>query len=404
MAQGGTRAKTLAKNRMSTLDRSNPCAEPYRHRSSVVTKLIENKRDGKELELAEFRFLVDSHLRNSLPKHQTAALLMAIYFRGLSCDETAALTKVMLESGSRIHFPPDPRALVDRHSTGGVGDKCSMIVGPILAALEFRAPTITVQGAGHAGGTLDKMRAIPGVCVELTSQRFVEIVQDVGCAISGPTGELVPADRELFQLRTETGTVPSPGLIVSSILSKKLAASLSALVVDVKFGSGSLVGTKRQAIGLAHLLKEVAKTNQLHCGCLITNMETPIGSSIGRWLEVREATQFLTEAQDPDLMEIVGKTVGLILLITGRERTMRRALLTVKRILDSGKPLEHWRRMLAAQGADLKEFDQLQSRDSLAAYVRFSIEQHSAFHQAISIPRNILLGLVKRLPAAQSSL
>ena len=328
-----------------------------------LTKLLEQKRAGKELQSADYALLLDCYLNQVFPKEQMAALLKAICVQGSTPDEVAALTEAMLGTGRQLAFPEDPRPLVDRHSTGGVGDKVSLIVTPLLAAFGFRVPNITAPGAGYTAGTLDKLAAVPGVRLDFAVSEIVDIVQRHGCIICAPTEELVPADRALFKLRRETGTVACPTLIAASILSKKFAESLSALMLDIKFGGGSIVGDYAEAIALMNLMRSVCLRRQLRNGCLITDMGRPIGTSIGPWLEVREATRFLAGTPDPDLRETVSLTAGMILLLTGRETELPQATAAVQRELASRRPFTCWRQMLAAQGADLEKFDQMMEEE-----------------------------------------
>ena len=207
--------------------------------------LIECKRDGKILTGAQLSEIVSSYARGQIPDYQMAAFLMAIYFRGLNTAETTALTLAMRDSGDKLKFPKDLRPLVDKHSTGGVGDKVSLPLAPLLACLGFRVPMISGRGLGITGGTLDKLDSIPGFSTSLPAGRIVEIVQSVGCVICGQTERMVPADKSMYALRDVTGTVPSIPLIVASILSKKLAEGLDALVLDVKFGAAAFMPTRK---------------------------------------------------------------------------------------------------------------------------------------------------------------
>jgi thymidine phosphorylase len=331
---------------------------------SRLTKLLDQKQDGKALQSADYDLLMNAYLRQGFPRQQMAALLKAICIHRSTPEEVTALTYAMLGTGRELAFPEDSRPLVDRHSTGGVGDKVSLIVTPLLAALGFRVPNITASGAGYTAGTLEKLAAVPGVRLEFTVSEIIDIVQRHGCIICAPTDELVPADRALFKLRRETGTVACPPLIAASILSKKFAESLSALVLDIKFGVGSIVGNYAEAIALMNMMRSVCRQRQLRNGCLITDMSRPIGLSIGPWLEVCEATRFLTETADPDLMEIVTLTAGMVLLLTGRETELPQAAAAVRRELGSGRPLTRWRQMLTAQGADLDKFDEMMDEDT----------------------------------------
>ena len=220
-----------------------------------------------------------------------AALLMAIYFRGLNTAETTALTLAMRDSGDVLKFPKDKRPLVDKHSTGGVGDKVSLPLAPLLACLGFRVPMISGRGLGITGGTLDKLDSIPGFKTLLPAERIIEIVQSVGCVICGQTDRMVPADKKLYALRDVTGTVPSIPLITASILSKKLAESLDALVLDVKFGCAAFMQTKADARKLAKAMVALGNECGVNTRAILTDMNTPLGRAAGNWLEVKEAVR-----------------------------------------------------------------------------------------------------------------
>src|SRR5437879_8414191 len=216
--------------------------------------LIEAKREGHDLSVAQISQLVRAYTAGEIPDYQMAAFLMAIYFRGLTAEETSALTLAMRDSGDKLEFPRDPRPLVDKHSTGGVGDKVSLPLAPLLACLGFRVPMISGRGLGITGGTLDKLGSIPGFNIDLTAEEIRSIVQKVGCVICGQTGRMVPADKTLYALRDATGTVGSIPLITASILSKKLAENISALLLDVKFGVAAFMPTKEEARELARAM------------------------------------------------------------------------------------------------------------------------------------------------------
>ena len=265
--------------------------------------LIESKRDGHKLSADDIRQFVAS--LPTLPDYQVAAFLMAIFFRGLDTDETTALTLAMLNSGDVLKFPKDSRPLVDKHSTGGVGDKVSLPLAPLLACLGFRVPMISGRGLGITGGTLDKLESIPGFTTALTAERITEIVQSVGCVICGQTERMVPADKRLYALRDVTGTVPSIPLITASILSKKLAESLDALVLDVKFGCAAFMQTREQARELAQAMVALGNQCGVNTRAILTDMNTPLGRAAGNWLEVKESVACLDGTGPDDLRELV---------------------------------------------------------------------------------------------------
>src|SRR5262245_35809233 len=318
--------------------------------------LIERKRDGHPLTAAQIKEIIKAYTAGHIPDYQKAAFLMAIYFRGLNTKETTALTLAMRDSGDLLTFPGDPRPLVDKHSTGGVGDKVSLPLAPLLACLGFRVPMISGRGLGITGGTLDKLDSIPGFKTCLPATRIVEIVQSVGCIISGQTDRMVPADKGLYALRDVTGTVPSIPLIVASIMSKKLAESLNALVLDVKFGTAAFMPTLDKARELAQAM--VALGNQ--CGvktrALLTNMNSPLGRAAGNWLEVKESVACLEGRGPDDLRELVLACAAQLLMMTGKTTSIAAARAEAETCLNSGRPREMWDEMIAAQGANPAAF------------------------------------------------
>src|SRR5262245_35019552 len=239
--------------------------------------LIERKRDGHPLTAAQIKEIIKAYTAGEIPDYQLAAMLMAVYFNGLTTAETTALTLAMRDSGEKLKFPRDKRPLVDKHSTGGVGDKVSLPLAPLLACLGFRVPMISGRGLGITGGTLDKLDSIPGFQTLLPAERITEIVQTVGCVICGQTDRMVPADKKLYALRDVTGTVPSIPLIVASILSKKLAESLKALVLDVKFGAAAFMPTLADARKLAKVMVSLGKQCGVNTRAILSDMNTPLG-------------------------------------------------------------------------------------------------------------------------------
>ncbi|HEY6169385.1 MAG TPA: thymidine phosphorylase, partial [Verrucomicrobiae bacterium] len=237
--------------------------------------LIETKREGDALPPAAIHEAIQAFTDGKIPDYQMAAFLMAVFFRGLKVEETRALTLAMRDSGEVLKFPQDPRPIVDKHSTGGVGDKVSLPLAPLLACLGFRVPMISGRGLGITGGTLDKLESIPGFLTALTNERIVANTQSVGCCIAGQTAYMVPADMMLYALRDVTATVPSIPLITASILSKKLAENLNALVMDVKFGAAAFMPTLEQARDLAQSIVTLARECGVNSRALLTDMNTP---------------------------------------------------------------------------------------------------------------------------------
>jgi pyrimidine-nucleoside phosphorylase len=337
--------------------------------------LLEAKRDGRQLTAEEIKAIVTDYTGGKIPDYQMAAFLMATYFRGLDTVETRALTLAMRDSGDLLTFPADGRPLVDKHSTGGVGDKVSLPLAPFLACLGFRVPMISGRGLGITGGTLDKLDSIPGFKTSLPAPRIVEIVQSVGCIISGQTDRMVPADKGLYALRDVTGTVPSIPLIVASILSKKLAESLDALVLDVKFGAAAFMQELEKARELARAMVTLGNECGVKTRALVTNMNSPLGRAAGNWLEVKEAVQFLENKLEcgneatPDLRELVLACAAHLLVQTGRVENLEDARKQAENCLDSGAPRKKWDEMLLAQGADLDAFNRRLALDHTAPVV-----------------------------------
>jgi len=331
--------------------------------------LIEAKRDGQTLDAAQIKEIIAEYTAGKILDYQMAAFLMAVFFRGLTRAETRALMLAMRDSGDVLSFPNDPRPVVDKHSTGGVGDKVSLPLAPLLACLGFRVPMISGRGLGITGGTLDKLDSIPGFKSLPPTGRITEIVQTVGCIICGQTARMVPADKGLYALRDVTATVPSIPLIVASILSKKLAEGLSALVLDVKFGAAAFMQTQDKARELAQTLVALGNECDVNTRALLTNMQTPLGHAAGNWLEVKESVLCLESRGPDDLRELVLACAAHLLVQTGKAKTPEAARRQAEDCLASGKPREKWNEMLAAQGADLAAFNRKLALDHTAPVV-----------------------------------
>jgi pyrimidine-nucleoside phosphorylase len=313
-----------------------------------------------------------------------AALLMAIYFRGLNETETRALTLAMCDSGERLTFPADSaRPVVDKHSTGGVGDKVSLPLAPLLACLGFRVPMISGRSLGITGGTLDKLDSIPGFHSRLTAAEITQQVEKVGCVICGQTETICPADRLMYALRDATGTVPSVPLITASILSKKLSEGIEALVFDVKFGSAAFMQTREQARELAGTMKQIANESGVKTCALITDMNAPLGRSAGNWLEVKESVDCLDGRGRADLQELVIECAAQLLLLTGKSRDVQSARIQASQVFASGAPRRKWDEMLREQGADLDAFQRkLQIDHSASATVELKSRHTGFVHRA----------------------
>jgi pyrimidine-nucleoside phosphorylase len=331
--------------------------------------LIERKREGKALAPEQIRELVHGFTVGKIPDYQMAAMLMAIYFRGLTAAETTSLTLAMRDSGEIMKFPKDRRPLVDKHSSGGIGDKVSLPLAPLLACLGFRVPMISGRGLGITGGTLDKLDAIPGYKTLLPPAQIIEQVQKVGCVICGQTETMVPADKKIYALRDASGTVPSIELITASILSKKLAESLDALILDVKFGSAAFMQTRKNARKLARAMVALGSDCGIATRAILTDMNMPLGCAAGNWLEVKESVECLENKGPADLRRLVVDFAAHLLVQTRKAKSMAAARKLAEDALNSGKPHAKWVEMIAAQGADLYAFHQKLSLDSTAAAV-----------------------------------
>jgi pyrimidine-nucleoside phosphorylase len=343
--------------------------------------LIESKREGKILTPEQIQEFIREFTAGKIPDYQMAAMLMAIYFRGLNTAETTALTLAMRDSGDKLSLPKDKRPIVDKHSTGGIGDKVSLPLAPLLACLGFRVPMISGRGLGITGGTLDKLDSIPGYRTLLPAKKITALVQKVGCVICGQTDTMVPADKKIYALRDASGTVPSIQLITASILSKKLAESLDALILDVKFGCAAFMQTKADARKLAQAM--VALGNQ--CGtntrAILTDMNTPLGRAAGNWLEVKESVACLdphsqmaaNSRSQPqgieDLRTLVLDSAAHLLVQTKKSKSLATARKQAEDCLNSGEPREKWDEMIVAQGADLRAFNEKLKHDSTAKIV-----------------------------------
>ena len=332
--------------------------------------LIESKRDGQILSPEQIKSFIGEFVAGKIPDYQMASMLMAIFFRGLDLDKTRALTLAMRDSGDVLKFPNDSRPLVDKHSTGGVGDKVSLPLAPLLACLGFRVPMISGRGLGITGGTLDKLESIPGFKTSLSAEQIISQVQKVGCVICGQTQKMVPADKAIYALRDVTATVPSIPLITSSILSKKLAEGLEALVLDVKFGAAAFMQTKSQARELAQQMVALGNECGVHTRALLTNMDRPLGWAAGNWLEVSEAVDCLEGRGPKDLQELVVEFAAHLLLQTHSEKSLKYARDRAAACLVSGQPRKKWDEMLFAQGADLAAFQRKREADVLAPVVQ----------------------------------
>ena len=325
-----------------------------------VVDLIRKKRDGGVLADAEIAYLVAGAATNSIPEYQLAAWLMAVVWRGLSPEELHSLTSHMRDSGRVLRFPSLPGVKVDKHSTGGVGDKTSFLVAPIAAAAGLYVPMISGRALGHTGGTLDKLESIPGYRTHLQEEEMLAVLNACGLTIVGQTEWLVPADRTLYSLRDRTGTVESPFLICASIMSKKLAAGLDALVLDVKTGSGAFLKQEAEAIHLAQLMVSTGNHAGTRTAALITNMSQPLGRMSGNAAEIVEAVELLRNYRHPlteDLRRLSLELSAWMLYLGGKVPSPEDGIQLAEDLLTGGLPLKKFGCMIAAQGGDLGWFE-----------------------------------------------
>ena len=319
--------------------------------------VIRKKRDGMELSRGEIEGLVAGYTAGEIPDYQVSAWLMAVVLRGMTRPETAALTDAMLRSGEVLDLSSLPAKKVDKHSTGGVGDKTSLVLAPLAAAAGLSVPMISGRGLGHTGGTLDKLEAIPGFNVNLAVADFRRVLATCGCAMIGQTAEIAPADRKLYALRDVTGTVESPYLICASIMSKKLAEGIDALVLDVKTGSGAFMKREEDAVFLAELMVETGERMGKKVVALITDMDQPLGNMIGNALEVVECVETLRGGGPADLRELCLELAGWMLHLGGISKTVADGKEQSAKLIASGAALERFRQMVELQGGDARVVD-----------------------------------------------
>jgi len=318
-----------------------------------ILSVIETKKQGLPLNESQIRYFVKGAADGSLPDYQLAALLMAIRLNGMNPEETACLTMAMAESGNML--VPDVNGMpVDKHSTGGVGDTTTLVLAPLVAACGGKVLKMSGRGLGHTGGTVDKLESISGMRVELPEEEFVSIVKKVGCAVIGQSAQLAPADKRLYALRDVTGTVDSVPLIASSILSKKFAAGASAIVLDVKSGSGALMPTLEKSVELAKTMVEIGAHAGRNITAVVSGMDEPLGSHVGNALEVKEAIDVLAGRTKGPLMD-VSLFLGAQMLVASKVcETVEEAERKLKEALESGKGLEKLGEMISAQGGDAR--------------------------------------------------
>lgn len=317
-----------------------------------IIEIIDKKRLGKELTKEEIAFMVNGFLDSTIPDYQMSSFLMAVVLKGMSDEETLALTDVMLQSGDVIDLSMIHGVKVDKHSTGGVGDKTTIILAPLVASLGVPVAKFSGRGLGHTGGTIDKLESIPGYQVALEKETFVNQVNEIGCAVASLTANLVPADKAIYALRDVTGTVASIPLIASSIMSKKIASGADKILIDVKVGSGALVQNIEEARELANLMVKIGNYYKKETICILTNMSTPLGCNIGNALEVKECIEVLQNRGSKDLRDLV-IYLATYMVHLGKNISTKDATKEVLNALEDGSAYEKFVEMVTYQGGDL---------------------------------------------------
>ena len=319
--------------------------------------LVLKKRNGSALSAAEINYLIDGYLSGTVADYQVAALAMAIYFRGMSEEELFNLTEAMVASGDTLSFGSLSETLVDKHSTGGVGDKTTLVLLPLVAAAGVPVAKLSGRGLGHTGGTIDKLESIPGFRVELSGDELMSAVKEIGLAIAGQTANLVPADKKLYALRDVTATVDILPLIAASIMSKKLAAGAKRLVLDVKAGSGAFLKEYAEAYELGRLMITIGSRAGCETAAVITGMDQPLGRAVGNALEVKEALATLKGSGPSDLKELCLELGGWMLYMAGKVNDPKQGGVILEEIISSGRALDKFREMVINQGGDIKAID-----------------------------------------------
>ena len=358
----------------------------------IVPRLIERKREGGRLEPAEIHDLVIAFSQGEVPDYQMAAFLMAVYYRGLDRSEMNALMEAMLESGKRLDLSHLSEPRVDKHSTGGVGDKTSLILAPLIASLDVAVPMMSGRGLGHTGGTLDKLESIPGFRTSLSLKEAERQIETIGCAMIGQTEEIVPADRKLYALRDATATVEVIPLIASSIMSKKISESLTGLVLDIKRGSGSFITELDQEIALANAMIQLGAAHDCPVVALLTAMDRPLGHACGNALEVAESIEVLKGAGPPDVTEVTLSLGTEMLLLAGVARSPKDACAMMIDSMTTGRALQKFREIVRAQGGDESVIDK-PSRLPQARHKAYFLAPVSGIIQRVE-PREIGYGVI----------
>jgi pyrimidine-nucleoside phosphorylase len=325
----------------------------------TAVEIIRKKRDGQKLSRHEMEFLIKGYVDGKIPDYQMSSFLMAVYFNKMDFDETAVFTDIMLNSGIVVDLSLIPGIKVDKHSTGGVGDKVSLILAPMVAACGVPVPMISGRGLGHTGGTLDKLESIPGFKTTLSLEEYKSVIADIGLVMIGQTKEIAPADKKMYSLRDVTGTVECIPLIAGSIMSKKLAEGIDALVLDVKTGRGAFMQSKGSAIELAKTLIAIGNNFGKKTIGFLTDMSQPLGYAVGNWLEVVECVECMRGKDVPDLMEVTYLLSGAMVMLGGKAKTIEEGVAKCKETIKSGAAYNKFLQMVERQGGDISYIENL---------------------------------------------
>ena len=340
-----------------------------------MVDVIVKKRNGKELTEEEITFFVEGYTKGSIPDYQAAALMMAVYFQGMNEQETALLTRAMVDSGETIDLSAIEGHKVDKHSTGGVGDKITFITGPLVASAGVPVAKMSGRGLGHTGGTLDKLESIKGFNIEITKEQFIENVNNHKLSVAGQTGNLAPADKKLYALRDVTGTVDSIPLIAGSVMSKKLASGADSIVLDVKTGSGAFMKTMEESQALAKEMVSIGKNLGRNTVAVISDMNQPLGYEVGNANEIKEAIQVLQGGKIEDLRNLALELASHMVVLAGAFASYQEAWDALETNLDNGKAFAVFRRFVQAQGGDLAMIDDPSRLPSASQQIEVTAEK-----------------------------
>ena len=331
-----------------------------------TVEIINKKKYGEALSYEEIEYMIDGYVNDTIPDYQIASWLMAVYFQGLNSDETSALTDFMVKSGETIDLSFLNTTVIDKHSTGGVGDKVSLVVAPIITSLGIPFAKMSGRGLGHTGGTVDKLESIKGFHTELPLDRFKEQVQELGIALVGQSGNLVPADKKIYALRDVTGTVDSIPLIASSIMSKKIASGADAIVLDIKVGNGAFMKTEEEARKLAETMVAIGKKLNRETVAVLTNMDQPLGTEIGNGNEVLEAVKLLRDQEySQDLYDVSVEIAAQMVYLAGKATTEEQGRKLVEEVIQNGDAYEKFVTFIEAQDGDMSSIHEIEAKQSI---------------------------------------